>query len=88
MDIQGLVEQYLSDNIPSELFAAPLPDDAATVVVERLKQEADRHWSIDPNCSLEFAERIVAIGQVRNDKSKNSEETNDRTNKRKYSKGS
>ena len=69
MDIQGLVEQYLSDNIPSELFAAPLPDDAATVVVERLKQEADRHWSIDPNCSLEFAERIVAIGQVRNDKS-------------------
>jgi hypothetical protein len=67
MDIQGLVEQYLGDSVPPELLAAPLPDEAAAVVVERLKQEADRYWSIDPNCSLEFANRIVVIGERRSD---------------------
>jgi CHAT domain-containing protein len=67
MEIQGLVEQFLSDHIPSELLSTPLPDEAATAVVERLKQEADRYWLIDPNHSLELAERIVAIGQVRTD---------------------
>src|SRR5215216_5641234 len=69
MELQGLVEQYLGDSLPPELLSMPLPDETAAVVVERLKQEADRYWSIDPNCSLEFADRIVAIGERRNDKS-------------------
>jgi CHAT domain-containing protein len=67
MEIEGLVEQFLSDSVPPELLATPLPDEMATAVVDRLKQEADRYWSIDPNCSLEFANRIVAIGERRGD---------------------
>ncbi|HET9589667.1 MAG TPA: tetratricopeptide repeat protein, partial [Anaerolineales bacterium] len=38
-------------------------------MVEHLKKEADRYWSIDPNWSLKYADRIVAIGEARNDKS-------------------
>src|SRR5215211_4704130 len=69
MEIEGLVKQYLGDSVPPESLAMPLSDEVATVVVERLKQEADRYWSIDPNCSLKFADRIVAIGERRRDKS-------------------
>src|SRR5215216_2153681 len=69
MEIESLVEQFLDHPLPPEMLSTPLPDEVATAVVERLKQEADRYWSIDPNCSLEFANRIVAIGERRNDKS-------------------
>ena len=68
MEIQGLVEQFLSEHLPPALLSTPLPDETATVVVERLKQEADRYWSIDPNYSLKYADRIIAIGQARSDK--------------------
>jgi CHAT domain-containing protein len=67
MDIQGLVEQFLDDNIPPKLLSTPLPDELAARVVERLKQEADRYWYIDYHRSLEFADRIVAIGERRGD---------------------
>ena len=67
MEIEGLVEQFLDDNIPPEMLSMPLPDEAANVVVERLKQEADRYWSIDYHRSLEFADRIIAIGERRRD---------------------
>src|SRR5512145_3113698 len=67
MEIQGLVEQYLSDSVPPELLSTPLPDEAAAAVVERLKQEADRYWYIDYHRSLEFADRIVIIGEKRGD---------------------
>ena len=62
MEIEGLVEQYLSNSVPPEMLSTSLPDEIATMVVERLKQEADRYWYIDPYRSLEFADRIVTIG--------------------------
>lgn len=68
MEIEGWVEQFLSDQVPSQILSTPLPDEVANAVVERLKQEADRYWSIDPNCSLKYADRITAIGQARGDK--------------------
>jgi CHAT domain-containing protein/tetratricopeptide (TPR) repeat protein len=69
MEIEGLVEQFISDSIPPEMLSMPLPDEIADMVVERLKQEADRYWNVNPNRSLEFANRIVAIGERRNDQS-------------------
>jgi CHAT domain-containing protein len=62
MEIERLVEQFLSDNIPAELLSTPLPDDVANRVVARLKQEADRYWYIDYHRSLEYADRIILIG--------------------------
>jgi len=61
------IERWLADEIPPDLFSTPLPDEVAKVVVERLKHEADRYWSIDENYSLKYANRIVAIGQARDD---------------------
>src|SRR5262249_8748154 len=67
MEIEGLVELFLSENIPSHILSTPLSDEVATVVVERLKQEADRYWYIDYHRSLALADRIVAIGERRGD---------------------
>lgn len=61
------VEKFLEDNTPDLTFSQPLPDYLASQVVERLKQEADRYWGIDPNHSLKLADRIIAIGQARSD---------------------
>jgi len=62
MEIEGLVEQFLSEQVPPEVLSTPLPNEAANAVVERLKQEADRYWYIDYHRSLEFADRIITIG--------------------------
>jgi CHAT domain-containing protein len=67
LDVDAAVELWLGDDIPLEVLSAPLPDAIAAEAVERLKQEADRHWSINPNRSLELADRIVAIGRARGD---------------------
>lgn len=67
MKIEGLVEEFLNDRIPPQLLSTPLPDEVADLVVERLKEEADRYWYIDYHRSLEFADRIVAIGERRGD---------------------
>jgi CHAT domain-containing protein len=67
LDMDEQLERWLAENIPSELLETPLPDEIAIAVIERLKQEADRHWFISPNRSLELATRIVAIGQARAD---------------------
>jgi CHAT domain-containing protein len=61
------LEQWLADEIPPDLLLTPLPDDVAKVVVDRLKQEAERLWSSIPNRSIELADRIIAIGQARGD---------------------
>jgi len=63
----GLLEAWLADRIPADLLSTPLSDDIAEKVVDRLKEKADRHWFIDPNYSLEYANRIISIGQFRND---------------------
>jgi CHAT domain-containing protein len=65
----GHLENWLAEDLPPDLLLTPLPDDIAKVVIEQLKQEADRYWSIDPNYSLMYADRIIAIGHARNDKS-------------------
>jgi CHAT domain-containing protein len=62
-----LVEQFLNDQVPSQILSMPLPDEVAAVVVARLKQEADRYWFINADRSLEFANRIIAIGNARKD---------------------
>ena len=67
VDVDVSVEQFLGEGVPPQAFSVPLPDTVAAEVVERLKQEADRHWYIDPRRSLEFADRIVDIGQARHD---------------------
>ena len=67
MELEGLVEQFLEDSISPQVLSIPLSDEVATHVVERLKQEADRYWFIDYHRSLQYADRIVAIGEQRGD---------------------
>jgi len=69
IDKEDLLGQWLADEIPPDLHLTSLPDSIANEVVKHLKNEADRYWFIDPNISLKYADRIVTIGQVRNDKS-------------------
>ncbi|HEX9056231.1 MAG TPA: CHAT domain-containing tetratricopeptide repeat protein [Ktedonobacterales bacterium] len=49
-------------------MTAPLPEAEATALVEQLKREADRHWWINANRSLELAEEITRIGRSRGDR--------------------
>jgi len=67
VEIEGLVEQFMDDSIPPEMLSIPLADEIANTVVERLKQEADRYWYIEPHRSLDLADRIVMIGEQRCD---------------------
>jgi len=67
MEVQTCLEQFMGENVLPQVMSTPLPDAVAVAVVERLKQEADRYWAIDPHRSLELAERIVAVGQARSD---------------------
>ena len=69
MEIEGLVEQFLGESIQPQILSTPLPDDVATAVVEHLKKEFERYWYTNMNCSLKYAERIIAIGRARNDTS-------------------
>ena len=67
MEIEGWIEEFAGDLIGSQNRAVPLSEELANAVIERLKQEADRHWYINPHRSLEFANHIVSIGRQRND---------------------
>ena len=66
MDEDGYLKSWLADDIPPEMLLTPLSEETAQAIVDLLKNEADRHWSIDPNISLKFANRIVLIGEQRN----------------------
>src|SRR5258706_9551962 len=66
-NIDDQLERWLADDIPPKLHLTPLADEVAKEVINHLKKEADRYWYIDPHRSLEFARRIVAIGQARDD---------------------
>lgn len=61
------IEKWLAETLPSELLLTPLDDVMSERVIERLKNEADRHWSINANRSLEYANRIILIGKARGD---------------------
>lgn len=68
MKFEATIEKFIGDIYPTLILSKPLPDDVAAEVIDSLKQEADRYWFIDPNRSLEFATRIIAIGRARADK--------------------
>ena len=69
IEMDEQLEQWLADEIPPEIRLTPLEDETAIKAVNLLKKEADRYWAINPNISLKYADRIVAIGRARNDKS-------------------
>src|SRR6476661_6431520 len=69
MQVKTLIDSLLSDNDTSRILSTPLSDELAAAVVEKLKQEADRHWRINANRSLNFADLIIEIGQGRKDTS-------------------
>jgi hypothetical protein len=67
MNIDILLEQIFREPAALQRLIAPLSDGEAATVVDRLKSEADRHWWINANRSLELAELIVQIGSLRDD---------------------
>ena len=66
-DPESRLADFLGETLPPAVFATPLTDALAAQIVERLKQEADRYWYIDPHRSLEYADRIINIGRRRDD---------------------
>jgi CHAT domain-containing protein/predicted negative regulator of RcsB-dependent stress response len=66
-EVEISLEQYTGEHISPQILSKPLPDAAAEEIIDHLKQEADRYWFIDSERSLEFADRIIAIGKARND---------------------
>jgi CHAT domain-containing protein len=67
ISMQQLVEQLRAnpDQLPDRV--ALLSNTEAAALVEWLKTEADRHWWINANDSLIFADLIIRIGQLRSD---------------------
>jgi tetratricopeptide (TPR) repeat protein len=66
MDYQALITQ-LEDPVALPALAQSLDSAQATALVDHLKAEADRHWWINANRSLELADLILRIGQARGD---------------------
>lgn len=69
MDEDGQWKSWLADELQPDLLLNPMSEETAQAVVDFLKDEADRNWFIDPNYSLKYSDRIVAIGRARNDNS-------------------
>src|ERR1044071_9682109 len=66
MDYQALIRQ-LEDPTTLPALAQSLDTADAAELVAHLKAEADRHWWINANRSLELADLILRIGQARGD---------------------
>jgi CHAT domain-containing protein len=66
MDYQTLIAQ-LEDPTALPALAQSLGAADANELVEQLKADADRHWWINANRSLELADLILRIGQARSD---------------------
>jgi CHAT domain-containing protein len=66
MDYQALMTQLERPAALPALVQA-LDPAAASELVDHLKSEADRHWSINANRSLELADMILQIGRARGD---------------------
>lgn len=62
-----LLSRLVADPDAVAALHEPLPDAVAWPLVEHLKREADRHWWIDANRSLELANLIVLVGERRGD---------------------
>lgn len=67
MKIEPRVEVFTGEHVSPQVLLTPLPDTLAAEIVDYLRQEAHRYLDIDADRSLEFADRIIAIGKVRND---------------------
>ncbi|MBI5928333.1 MAG: CHAT domain-containing protein [Chloroflexi bacterium] len=65
--IAQLVQNLLDGVISIHDLDHPLKDELAQLLVNELKSEANRHWTIDPRTSLCLAEMIIQIGQARQD---------------------
>jgi CHAT domain-containing protein/predicted negative regulator of RcsB-dependent stress response len=66
MDYQELLAQ-IEDAAALPALARSLEAAQVAALVDHLKGEADRHWTINANRSLELADLIMAIGQARGD---------------------
>jgi CHAT domain-containing protein len=66
-EVEVSLEQFTAEHITPQILSNPLPDASAAEIIDHLKREADRHWFINSERSLEFANRIIAIGKARND---------------------
>jgi tetratricopeptide (TPR) repeat protein len=66
MNIDNMIQQVLSEPIDNLMLPDSLSDGDVEAIVQRLKDEADRHWYIDPKESLQYAEKIISIGQEYN----------------------
>ena len=69
MKIEAWAEAFTGEYVSPQVLSTPLPDTLAAEIVDYLKQESDRYWPIDAERSMEFADRIIAIGKARNDAS-------------------
>lgn len=67
LDLDALALVARLNQSGSEAMIATLSPDQAQTLVDRLKEGADRHWSINPNRSLEMADSIITIGTTRGD---------------------
>lgn len=67
IDFETLAGELSANAAALPDLVAPLGDAEAAALVDHLKAEADRHWWINANRSLELAELIVRIGQARGD---------------------
>jgi CHAT domain-containing protein/tetratricopeptide (TPR) repeat protein len=65
MDIDSMVGQVLQRPRSLAGLITPLAEQDVATVVERIKAEADRHYWINANRSLELADIIMRIGQAR-----------------------
>jgi CHAT domain-containing protein/tetratricopeptide (TPR) repeat protein len=65
MSITNLAEQIFANPAELPALVAALNDADAGALVDYLKAEADRHWWINANRSLELAGLIVQVGQAR-----------------------
>jgi CHAT domain-containing protein len=68
MDSGDFLTRLLLDPASLPALIVSLSDSDIASIVERLKREADRHWAINANRSLEMADLIIAIGETRGDR--------------------
>src|SRR5690242_4802706 len=67
MDVDSVIKQLLDDPSTLATVLECLPNADTAALVDHAKAEADRHWWINANRSLELAELIVRIGHARAD---------------------
>lgn len=63
-----ILRQLPEDCAQLAALAATLSDADGAALVDHLKSEADRHWWINANRSLELADMIVCVGRARADR--------------------